>query len=135
MRTENGFTLIELMVVLLLIAILTGIALTVLTDERAKAMDVEAKQHVGNAYRQIEACKLESRDYRPCATAAELTRMGLNLGTGAGDVELRNVTQDGFTAVGHSGTGAEFRIERLPSGRTRSCDPPGEGGCHAGALW
>ena len=135
MRSEDGFTLIELLVVVALIGILAAIGVVVFARQVDKAHDVEAKQLVGNLVRQVEACDVDAQDVRECDEPQRFEALGLRLGDGPGEVELRDVERRSYVAVGHSATGAEFRMHRSSSGRVRSCAPPGEGGCHAGAVW
>jgi prepilin-type N-terminal cleavage/methylation domain-containing protein len=135
MRREDGFTLIELLAVLIIIGILAVIAYTSFSLQVAKSHDAEAKQQVGNLVRYVEACGLERDDFRECDDAADIEPLGLTLGQDGGEVELRDVDKRAYVAVTHSRTGAEFRITRSANGSFRSCNPPGEGGCHPGAIW
>jgi prepilin-type N-terminal cleavage/methylation domain-containing protein len=135
MRDEEGFTLIELLVTMSIIAILAAIGLAMLGQQRAKASDAEAKQRVSNLVHLLEACNVDRDDFRDCSTAADLQPLGFRVGTDPGDVEIRLPTKRTYTAVAYSTTGSEFRIERAANGSFRSCTPPGEGGCHAGADW
>lgn len=131
---ESGFTLIELLVVLVIIGILAAIAMSMLSQQRAKASDTEAKQNAGNLVRLLEACNVDADDFRDCG-AGQLGQTGLALGGGKGEVEVREAGRLTYKVVATSRTGSEFTIERTADGRTRSCTPPGQGGCHTGAIW
>ena len=54
LRSEAGFTLIELVVVALIIGILSAIALPAFTGQRGKANDAEAKAALRNAQEAIQ---------------------------------------------------------------------------------
>jgi prepilin-type N-terminal cleavage/methylation domain-containing protein len=135
MKSEQGFTLIELLVTIGIIAILAAIALGTFLRQTAKAADADAKQTVSNLVMHLETCNVDRDDFRECVALADLRKAGFTPGDEAKQVEVRDVARRTYIAVGHSTTGSEFRIERTSSGRFRSCDPPGEGGCRAGAGW
>ena len=135
MRDDAGFTLIELLVTIGIIAILAAIAFGTFMGQRSKAFDVEAKQTVSNLVMHLETCNVDSDDFRDCVGDALLRDAGFVPGTGIRQIEVREVARRSYVAVGHSATGAEFRVHRESDGRFRSCDPPGEGGCRAGASW
>lgn len=135
MRRDDGYTLIELLVVILLITILAAIGLTLLMNQRAKAQDAEAKQHASNLSSMIEACHVDERDFRDCDGGADLTRTGMPIGPGRGEVAVTEADQDTYLIVSTSRTGSEFTVRRDATGRVRSCAPPGEGGCRTGSVW
>ena len=135
MRDDAGFTLIELLVTIGIIAILAAIAFGTFMGQRSKAFDVEAKQTVSNLVMHLETCNVDRDDFRDCVDDAGLRAAGFTPGDRARQIEVRDVERRAYIAVGHSATGSEFRIHRASDGRFRSCDPPGEGGCRAGASW
>src|SRR5437879_13506291 len=65
-RTEEGFTLIELMVVVLIIAILLAIAIPTFLGARSRAQDRAAQSNLRNALR---AAKTSYTDAQPYTTA------------------------------------------------------------------
>ena len=134
-RSQDGFSLVELLVVILLITILAAIGLTVLTGQRAKAHDAEAKQHATNVALALESCHVDEGDFRDCDDAAQLAQTGMRIGTGRGEVEVASASSREYLVVSHSRTGSQFTVERTSDGRVRSCDPPGEGGCREGSSW
>ena len=134
-RSQDGFSLVELLVVILLITILAAIGLTVLTAQRAKAHDAEAKQHATNVSLSLEACHVDEGDFRDCDSAAQLAQTGMAIGPGRGQVSVTEASAREYLVVSVSRTGSQFTVERTSDGRVRSCDPPGEGGCREGSSW
>ena len=62
-RDEDGFTLIELMVVVLIIAILIGIAIPTFLGARQKAQDRAAQSALRNALTTVKTAYVDSQSY------------------------------------------------------------------------
>ena len=71
-RDEKGFTLIELMVVVLIIAILIAIAIPTFLGARKKAYDRSAQSSLRNAYTNAKSLYTDTQDYTT-ATVSALT--------------------------------------------------------------
>jgi type IV pilus assembly protein PilA len=138
---ESGFTLIELLVVILIIGILAAIALPAFLGQQEKGQDADAKSNARNLVSQVESCFATEQTYANCDTAAELPNTGLDLGTGAGQVQVSAATATSYTvsAVSKASTGGAHTFVITKSGlggaSTRTCTPTGQGGCPTSGNW
>jgi type IV pilus assembly protein PilA len=130
-RDQAGFTLIELIVVILIISILAAIALPAFLGQRAKAQDGAAKSDARTVVSAMEACYTLQNQYNPCPDEPP----GPELGAGPGQVEAVP-TGDTYVVTAHSRTGNDFIVTKNPDSTvTRTCtvvEP--KGGCDGG-VW
>ena len=142
-RGERGFTLIELIVVILIIGILAGIAFAVFMGSRDKAYDADAKSMARNLVSQVESCYTPNEDFRECDSAAKLGEFaaGIDYGSSPGQAEVQNATKDSYEVVAISrsqtnGVNHTFTIIRSVQGQNeRTCQAGpsnNEGGCRNG---
>jgi type IV pilus assembly protein PilA len=140
---ERGFTLAELLVVMLVLGILAAIALPTFLGQQEKGKDAEAKSNARNLVTAVESCYAPKEDYRDCATEADLGgTLGMPWGTGPGETSVVATSATTFTITATSkattgGSNNTFSITRDAGGlTTRSCTAGSSGtdggGCRAG---
>lgn len=72
----RGFTLIELVVVVLIVGILASIAYPIYTDQVRKGRRADAKAALVTAQQQIERCYTSTLDYTKCSLGSSTSENG-----------------------------------------------------------
>src|SRR5579862_1084314 len=108
-RGEQGFTLIELMVVVLIIAILIAIAIPTFLGARQKAQDRAAQSNLRNALTAVKTAYVDTQDYTTGNFASiEPSLTWLTSGTAStaqGEISVDAVAADQIVLAAKSASG------------------------------
>jgi type IV pilus assembly protein PilA len=110
-REESGFTLVELLVVMVILALLAAIAIPAFFNQRDKARDADAKTSVRTAETAMETYATDNDGSYDNADAAALVSIESTL-SDAALTATPNAQGDGYTVSVDSTTGNHFDIRR-----------------------
>jgi type IV pilus assembly protein PilA len=131
LRADEGFTLVELLVVMLILGILVAIGLGSFLGQKGKAQDANAKTAVVTASKALAAYSTDHGGFTG-ADAAALARIEPSLGQ-AHNLSV-DATATAFTVSVDSFAGGTFSLSHAASGdETRDCTQPGTGACGSAA--
>jgi len=138
--SESGFTLVELLVVMLILGILAAIAIPSFFNQRDKARDADAKTDVRTAQTAMETYATDNNGSYDGATAGAPGDALNTIEPTLNDAENLSVTVTGggtgYTVSADSSTGTGFSITREDGGQTSvDCTDPGTGGCPEDGNW
>lgn len=99
-RSEDGFSLIEVLIVTILLGILAAIAIPAFTGQTSKGGDAAAKTDVRTLAVTVAGCRTGTSSYADCDSPAELgDPPDLSWGPAAGQVSMTAAGTDSFEAV------------------------------------
>jgi len=132
---ESGFTLVELLVVMLILGSLAAIAVPSFLNQRDKARDAEAKAGARTAQTAMETYAIDNGGSYAGAAADGGDLKGIEEILIDFTVTVAS-TDDTYTLRVDSDTGNYFTISRAASGIVAlDCQARGEGGCPADGNW
>src|SRR3954447_1946918 len=120
-RDESGFTLVELLVVMLILGLLIAVAIPTFFNQKQKANDADSKAMAHTAQTSIETY---ATDHNGAYTGADLAALQAIEGTVDGTVAVSGTSANGYTiTVTNPDTTHTFSIVRNAGTFTFPCTP------------
>ena len=135
--SESGFTLVELLVVMLILGLLAAIAIPSFFNQRDKAKDADAKESVRTAQTAMETYATDNDGSYTGATAGILQGIEATLNDVPGTLTVTpGAGGDSYAVSVASETTNVFTITRNDDGTVDlTCTTGGEAGCPTGGDW
>jgi type IV pilus assembly protein PilA len=134
-QDEKGFTLIEILVVILIIGILAAIAIPAFLNQRGKAQDTEAKVQVRTMQTAEESLYVADQSY-VLGNLAKLQAIESTLASGKAIPAVTVAAADTYSVQSTSVTGNVYTITKANNGAlSRACTTGGSFGCPSGGSW
>jgi type IV pilus assembly protein PilA len=135
-RDERGFSLTEVLVVMIVIGILAAIALPMFIGQRGKSQDASAQSNARNMVSALESCHANASSYASCDSSQDVVASGIPTGTGNDQVDLATLGSNGYEIVAKSASGNNFTISKSSgSPPVRTCSPTNSGSCPTSGNW
>ena len=142
-RSQAGFTFLEVIAVCLILAILAALTYAIFTGQDRSELDTDAKSNARNLLWKVQTCFTATEDYTLCDEPSEQEPPpGVIWGDAPGEVTVvrgpettrHKVTIRALSKATTEGTHHSFSIVKDTDGEERICDTPGgdAGGCDAG---
>ena len=135
---EAGFTLVELLVVMLILGILAAIAIPAFFNQKEKANDSQAKAYAHSAQVAMETFATDNGGSYATANTGALTTIEPTLSGAGGNLGLADLSDPGYTDRRHRlrSPATCSRSSAAANGAlTYTCTAGGQGGCPTGGNW
>jgi type IV pilus assembly protein PilA len=136
-QSESGFTLVELLVVMLILGLLAAIAIPTFFNQRDKARDADAKVEARTAETAMETYSTDNGGDYTGADADDLHAIEATLPEEGGSLEVSYPSGQLYQVTATSDTTNTFSIVRHTDGtKSLTCTPTsGADGCPPGGDW
>lgn len=137
MGREEGFTLVELLVVMLILGLLAAIAIPSFFNQRDKARDADAKSAARTAQTAIETFATDNNGSYLTADSTKLIAIEPTLQDVSATLTVNPTSATGYiVSVDSAVAGQSFSITRANTGATTlACTTAGKGGCPQNGRW
>ena len=122
-RPETGFTIIEILIVVLILGILATIAVPAFLGEQKRGHDADAQSNTRTVVMSVESCFTETKSYETCDTLTELEEADARPGVELTDTTAQkkgavavSATEETYTVTGYSKSSNAFVVVKASDG-------------------